>query len=87
MDPYADSVDHLLAELRRLDLLLSDRVETWHSESGTIAEFRGLCVTDETELRHFVAELEAVLGGNAKHRRSMQLETRRIAREEGLSLP
>ncbi len=46
--PYLDSVDHLLDELRHLDLLLERRVESWWAETGGEPdEFRGLYVSDE----------------------------------------
>ena len=45
---YSDNLDHLLAELDRLDRLLGRRLETWWAErDGVVDEFRGLYVADE----------------------------------------
>ena len=48
MEPYADSREHLLDELERLDLLLRRYVDEWRRERGSSAEeFSGLYVADE----------------------------------------
>lgn len=79
MDPDADGVDE--RRLGRVTRRMRARTRL-STRAG-----RELRLIELAQLRRFVAELEAVLGGNAKHRRSMQLETGRIAREKGLSLP
>ena len=49
MDPYSDSIDHLLAELERLDLMLRVHLEAWWAENDRgVDEYRGLYVDDET---------------------------------------
>ena len=48
MKPYADNAEHLLDELKRLDLMLAVHLDEWRVESrGTIDEFQGLYVSDE----------------------------------------
>ena len=49
MKPFRDSVDHLQAELDRVDVLLRRHLETWwaHNERS-IEEYQGLYVSDET---------------------------------------
>ena len=45
--PYDDSLDHLLDELERVDLLLRRHLETWWTERGDDADqFRGLYISD-----------------------------------------
>jgi hypothetical protein len=44
---YDNSLEHLLDELGRLDLLLQRRVQEWRAEIGVTEEFRGLYVSDE----------------------------------------
>lgn len=56
--PYTDSVDHLRDELGRLDLLLRYHLEAWWaSHDGTVDEFRGLYVSDETADSLFPADV------------------------------
>ena len=48
-EPYPDSATHVLDELRRLDLLIRVHLERWWAQNeGTVDEFRGLYVSDET---------------------------------------
>ncbi len=48
MRPYADSREHLLDELGRLDLLIERHVAEWRGETdGATDQFRGLYVSDE----------------------------------------
>ncbi|SEP26517.1 AAA+-type ATPase, SpoVK/Ycf46/Vps4 family [Halogranum amylolyticum] len=49
--PYPDSLAHLLDRLRYLDALIRCRLDAWWSETGTVDEYRGLYVSDETVAR------------------------------------
>ncbi len=62
-DAYADSTDHLLEELDRIDLLLRRHLEAWWARrEGQVDEFRGLYVSDE-EVDRLLATPEAVDAG------------------------